>query len=161
MRLFLLDFSDDSDLSLSQRTLSIVGTRYNHAYFLQFQVLCYHFNITFPLLAINDEKFLRIAVLMGFVYCLNNCPNSVMMEGVIRKITIEKTKAHLVGSFTHPVLYEIMHLSTVHELDVVYVSVLLTANCYCFWLAVRAKSLGIGRMAAASFINFKSKIDGW
>ena len=98
---------------------------------------------------------------MRFINSLNNCPDSIMMEGVISEITIEKTEPHLIRSLTHPVLYKIVHLPTIHKLNVVDVSVLLTADCHCFGLTVGTESLGVRRMAVTSCVNFKSKIDWW
>ena len=84
----LLNFSNNPNLSLCQRTLTIISTRYYHPYFLKPQILSNHFYVVSSCLAIQDIKLLRIAILMRFINCFNNCSYSIIKVRIFCKVSI-------------------------------------------------------------------------
>lgn len=64
---------------------------------------------------------------MRLIDSLDNGSDSVLIERVLSIISVEKSNSHLVVfSITLPVLYKILNLPLIHELDIIDVSIFLS-----------------------------------
>ena len=65
---------------------------------------------------------------MGFVYGFNDGSDSVFVVWILGKVSIEKANSNLIFLFSQPEVYKVMNLLAIHELHVVYMSILLCSN---------------------------------